>query len=288
MGLFTKVFSLIIAQIIVIVGCVYFHIDTLMPQKSTTIATEIPKPQDLEAVEPIEENSAEAPMSEKLTQDDTAVQDKVEELEDIEKVEEVVEKIEPIQAKEQLPSNNPTTAQPSEKTIETPQKKVVLTPEITDQKVKVLFDKKREQKEQNVQKEPAKELLSQPVEIDYKKIEQEIAALVKENRIIFKRLSTDVADDSKITLEKIAQILKQYPLIKIEVGGHTDAKGDKEVNEYISKHRALSVKKLLVQYGVEKERLSAVGYGESRPIVENDPQGYSILNRRVEFKVIKD
>ena len=284
MGLFTKVFSLIIAQIIVIVGCVYFHIDTLMPQKSTTIATEMPKPQDLEAIKPIEENSAEAPMSEKLTQDDTAVQDK----EEIEKIEEVVEKIEPIQAKEQSPSNNPTTAQTPEKTIEIPQKKVVITPEITDQKVKVFFDKKREQKEQNVQKEPAKELLSQPVEIDYKKIEQEIAALVKENRIIFKRLSTDVADDSKITIEKIAQILKQHPLIKVEVGGHTDAKGDEEVNEYISKHRALSVKKLLVQYGVGKERLSAVGYGESRPIVENDPQGYSILNRRVEFKVIKD
>lgn len=119
-------------------------------------------------------------------------------------------------------------------------------------------------------------------------IQTQINNIVTENRIIFKRLSTDVTSQSLQTIKKIADILIQFPLFHVEIGGHTDAKGDDEVNAYISKHRALSVKKILVELGVEKERLSTVGYGESQPIVENDPQGYSMINRRVEFKIIKE
>lgn len=118
-------------------------------------------------------------------------------------------------------------------------------------------------------------------------LQEQINAIVKENKITFKRLSTEVSEKSIPTIEKIAQILKDNPEITIEVGGHTDAKGKDDVNAYISKHRALSVKKVLVNMGIDKSRLTAKGYGESMPIVANDPQGYSMENRRVEFKIIK-
>jgi outer membrane protein OmpA-like peptidoglycan-associated protein len=142
--------------------------------------------------------------------------------------------------------------------------------------------------------EPTKEEMTEEIKkeplrvVNEENLQLTINEIISQNRIIFKRLSTDVTQESFKTIEKLADILKQYPSIKIEVGGHTDAKGDDEVNAYISKHRALSVKKILVEQGIEEERLSAKGYGESEPIVQNDPQGYSIKNRRVEFKIIKE
>jgi len=119
-------------------------------------------------------------------------------------------------------------------------------------------------------------------------IQKEISNIILKNRIIFKRLSTDATAKSIKTIEKIANILKIHSHVNIEVGGYTDARGDDKVNAYISKHRALSVKKILINLGIDKNRLTAVGYGESHPIVKNDPQGYSIENRRVEFKIVKE
>lgn len=120
------------------------------------------------------------------------------------------------------------------------------------------------------------------------KIQSEINIILKNGKIIFKRLSTDVTVKSEITIEKIAKLLNQNINIKIEVAGHTDAKGEESFNQYISLKRAKSVKKMLISFGVDILRVKAKGYGESQPIVNNDGDGYSIINRRVEFNIIKD
>lgn len=120
------------------------------------------------------------------------------------------------------------------------------------------------------------------------KIQNEINFILKNGKIIFKRLSTDVTVKSEVTIEKIAKLLNENINIKIEVAGHTDAKGEESFNQFISLKRAKSVKKMLISFGVDALRVSAKGYGESKPIVKNDGNGYSIINRRVEFNIIKD
>jgi len=126
------------------------------------------------------------------------------------------------------------------------------------------------------------------VTLDLDSVQEEINLLVSKNQIIFKRLSSDVTAKSKKTIKAIAVLLNKYKSINIEVAGHTDAKGEKKFNQKISEKRALSVRKQLITYGLHKKRVRAKGYGESQPIVKNDGNGYSVVNRRVEFNIIKE
>ena len=100
-------------------------------------------------------------------------------------------------------------------------------------------------------------------------------------------MSANPTKKSRKTISNIANILKEYKNIKIEVAGHTDAKGKKAFNMKISQERAKSVKKVLISLGIDEKRVSSKGYGESKPLVKNNA-GYSILNRRVEFNIIKE
>ncbi|ADG91769.1 OmpA/MotB domain protein [Arcobacter nitrofigilis DSM 7299] len=121
-----------------------------------------------------------------------------------------------------------------------------------------------------------------------KKTQDEINAVISKDHIFFKRLGTDITDESYKVVEQIAKILKNNPSVKIEIGGHTDAKGEADVNQWISLQRAKSVKKELEKLGIAEDRITAVGYGESQPLVPNDKNGYSSENRRVEFKIIEE
>ena len=129
---------------------------------------------------------------------------------------------------------------------------------------------------------------NEEIEISAKEIQEKINLIIKNNKIIFKRLSIDVTLKSEKTIKIIASLLNEYKDIKIEVAGHTDAKGEDDFNLAISKKRAASVKNKLIEYGLDKNRVSAKGYGESKPIVKNDGNGYSVVNRRVEFNIIKE
>lgn len=119
-------------------------------------------------------------------------------------------------------------------------------------------------------------------------LQEQINAVLENNGIMFQRMSYEVANESKETIKKIAQIIIKNPNIKIEVAGHTDAKGDDNFNQMISEQRANSVKNLLIQIGVQEKRLRAKGYGKTMPLVENDNEGYSLTNRRVEFNIIEE
>jgi len=118
--------------------------------------------------------------------------------------------------------------------------------------------------------------------------QEEIDEILNNQKIYFKRLSTKITDESYASVKKIAELMLKKPNVIIEIGGHTDAKGKEDVNEWVSLQRALSVKKELISLGIPKKRVKAKGYGETRPLVPNDKNGYSIENRRVEFKVIEE
>ncbi|MBV9147494.1 MAG: OmpA family protein, partial [Acidobacteria bacterium] len=71
--------------------------------------------------------------------------------------------------------------------------------------------------------------------------------------------------------------------VQLEIGGHTDATGDPAKNMSLSQQRADSVRKILVSQGVDASRLSAKGYGSTKPIGSNDTLEGKAQNRRVEF-----
>lgn len=86
-------------------------------------------------------------------------------------------------------------------------------------------------------------------------------------------------------LHNVATIMKENPSYKLRIDGHTDSQGDDAANMQLSKDRAASVKKYLVEDGVEASRLSAFGYGETKPKATNDTAAGRAENRRVEFTV---
>ncbi|MGQ0528589.1 MAG: OmpA family protein, partial [Panacagrimonas sp.] len=91
--------------------------------------------------------------------------------------------------------------------------------------------------------------------------------------------------NAKTLLDGVVEALNKRPDIKVEIGGHTDAKGSDEYNAALSDRRAKSVKTYLVKQGIASERMSTMGYGESMPVATNDSDEGRELNRRVELKV---
>lgn len=95
---------------------------------------------------------------------------------------------------------------------------------------------------------------------------------------------TDLLPSSKTELDTLSQYLLDYPMLAIELVGHTDIEGDKKVNKKISEKRAKEVKAYLVGKGVEAERLNAIGKGGTKPIIDKS----SPFNQRIEFVVISN
>jgi OOP family OmpA-OmpF porin len=99
--------------------------------------------------------------------------------------------------------------------------------------------------------------------------------------------SAKIKSGSYPVLDEIAALLKGNPDLKVEVQGHTDSAGSREMNLKLSKNRADSVVTYLLQKGVSQGQLSSEGYGPSRPMASNDSAAGRAKNRRVELKPIK-
>lgn len=84
-------------------------------------------------------------------------------------------------------------------------------------------------------------------------------------------------------LNTVAQVLQDYPDIHVEIQGHTDSRGRDEYNMRLSQERAEAVRTYLIERGIAANRLTARGYGESRPIESNRTSSGRAANRRVEF-----
>jgi outer membrane protein OmpA-like peptidoglycan-associated protein len=92
-----------------------------------------------------------------------------------------------------------------------------------------------------------------------------------------------IRDVSFPILNTVAQVLRDYPTITIEVGGHTDSRGRDAYNMTLSDQRAAAVRDYLVRQGIDGARLTSRGYGETRPIEANSTSAGRAANRRVEF-----
>ncbi len=110
--------------------------------------------------------------------------------------------------------------------------------------------------------------------------------IVIKQRINFATGKATILADSFPVLDDVAQVMKDYPKLKVEIGGHTDNVGDDNGNQKLSKNRADSVFEYLLGKGVAAPRMVTIGYGETRPIDTNRTEEGRLNNRRVEFIII--
>ncbi len=94
---------------------------------------------------------------------------------------------------------------------------------------------------------------------------------------------SDIKSESMGFLNELVKWLKENPAIKLEIGGHTDSDGDDASNLKLSQIRADAVKTQLTSMGIDASRLTAKGYGESKPLSDNATVEGKANNRRVEF-----
>ena len=105
------------------------------------------------------------------------------------------------------------------------------------------------------------------------------------NDILFDFNSTALRAESRSTLRDLAANIQRYPDETVTVEGHTDNVGSSTFNQTLSENRANSVRSYLIEQGLASSRISAYGYGETRPKSTNStPEGRQ-LNRRVEIKI---
>ncbi len=120
--------------------------------------------------------------------------------------------------------------------------------------------------------------------IELKKIS--IGSNITLRNVFFNIGKFDIQDASYIELDKLVDILKDIPSLKIEISGHTDNIGEESYNLLLSQRRADAVVLYLVKSGIDPARLTAKGYGESRPVISNETEDGRASNRRTEFEII--
>ncbi len=108
---------------------------------------------------------------------------------------------------------------------------------------------------------------------------------VRLNNIFFEFDSDRLTDESKTELNKVVRFLNSNPDIKITISGHTDDVGSTEYNQRLSEKRAKAVYDFLINHGIEPEKLTYKGYGESKPLVSNTDEKSRQMNRRIEFSI---
>ncbi len=188
--------------------------------------------------------------------------------------------------------------------------------EVIKQENQKLEEEKKQLEEEKKQKEALAVIALKEAEIKAKKdaiVQAEIKKKEKINAILAKEkdvvkdkdrliIKTDpiyfdydlwyIRKESKIILNRVLELMKKYPEMVVEIGSHTDSRGDLKYNAELSGKRAQSTKEYLVESGIDSKRIIAKGYGESAPIVkcktdESCTEEQHELNRRSEF-VIKN
>lgn len=115
----------------------------------------------------------------------------------------------------------------------------------------------------------------------------EVGQTIRLNNIFFQFGEAGLRPESYPELDRVVEFLQSNPETVIEVSGHTDNIGGDGSNIALSLLRAESVAEYVIGHGIEKERVSARGYGKTRPMASNETDEGRRLNRRVEFTIVK-
>ncbi|MCR9149394.1 MAG: OmpA family protein [Rhodobacteraceae bacterium] len=113
-----------------------------------------------------------------------------------------------------------------------------------------------------------------------------VQAILDDGKISFEPGSATITRSGAPTLDRIAEVLRDCPDVPMQVAGHTDSQGRAEMNLALSESRAQSVVMALLDRRVLTGSLVAKGYGETRPVADNDTEEGREANRRIEFTLL--
>lgn len=109
---------------------------------------------------------------------------------------------------------------------------------------------------------------------------------LKLTNVQFETGSASLTKLSTYELENLSAAMQKYPNLVIQVAGHTDNTGDADANVLLSQQRADAVKDYVMNKGISESRIQAVGYGQTKPIEDNETDAGRKANRRTEFTII--
>ena len=109
---------------------------------------------------------------------------------------------------------------------------------------------------------------------------------IRLDNVYFDQSSYVLRPESYPQLDKLAKTLTTTPGLVIEIAGHTDNVGDRQLNQALSENRAKIIRNYLIRSGIVESRLRPNGYGHKRPAAPNDSEENKRKNRRVEFVVL--
>ena len=116
----------------------------------------------------------------------------------------------------------------------------------------------------------------------------EIGQVVRLNNVFFDLDKFNLRPESFVELDRVVKLMQENPGIEIELSAHTDSRASDEHNMVLSENRARSVREYIISRGIDANRMTSHGYGETRPVAPNDTEENMQLNRRVEFKIVKN
>jgi outer membrane protein OmpA-like peptidoglycan-associated protein len=130
---------------------------------------------------------------------------------------------------------------------------------------------------------------------EYKEVEKNLLLVpllvgetIKLNNVFFVQSKPLLKSESYPELDRLAEIMNENPNMVIELEGHTDNQGKKKLNQELSEKRVIAVMNYLLTKEIPAKRMTGKGYGGSKPIMPSDTEENRQLNRRVEFKIIKN
>jgi outer membrane protein OmpA-like peptidoglycan-associated protein len=113
-------------------------------------------------------------------------------------------------------------------------------------------------------------------------------ATITLRNIFFETGSYTLSSQSTPELRLLRNYLRKNRRMQVEIQGHTDNVGNDDANQLLSENRAKAVRQWLIEHDIEADRVTAVGYGESQPVADNDTELDRARNRRTEFKVVEN
>jgi outer membrane protein OmpA-like peptidoglycan-associated protein len=112
-----------------------------------------------------------------------------------------------------------------------------------------------------------------------------IGSKIALRNIFFDHGKATLRPESNAELDRLVKLMKDVPNLKIEISGHTDNTGSATVNETLSQQRAEAVVAFLTSKGITASRMTAKGYGSSKPVAPNTTDDGRQQNRRTEFEI---
>lgn len=125
------------------------------------------------------------------------------------------------------------------------------------------------------------------IEQDLYLVPVEVGQTIRLNNIFFDSGKSVLKPESNSELNTVVDLLNNSPKMEIAVSGHTDNVGSAESNLKLSDDRANAVRTYLISKGISEIRITAKGYGETKPIAPNETSEGRQTNRRVEFTIVK-